>query len=215
MPSFGIKELYMNFFILASTLLLAAAIAIASSKSKKSAAAMEQDFWQREHAANSTRRKPLDDLPYIKLPMDLFPMELLPDVPKVEDYRQIILSLKELPIVNFTGLSNTDLKLRYGAPNLDLLTSYDQNYTLLVRTIQQWAQALYDNGFSDEACQLLEFAVSTKTDVSATYRLLCKIYREKGTPEKIQTLYPVAESLNSAMQKTIVRILQESDQSSD
>lgn len=205
----------MNFFIFASTLLLAAAIAIASSKSKKTAAAMEQDFWQRERAANSTRRKSLDDLPYIKLPLEIFPMELLPDVPKVEDYRQIILSLKDLPIVNFTGISNTELKLRYGAPNIDLLTSYDQNYTLLARTIQQWAQALYEDGFSREACQLLEFAVSTGTDVSATYRLLCRIYQEQGTPEKIQDLYPVAESLNSAMQKTIVRILQESSQSSD
>lgn len=184
MPIYGIKELYMNFLILASTLVLGAAIAIASSKSKKTAAALEREFWQKERAANATRRKSLDDLPYIKLPMEIFPMELLPDIPKVEDYRQVILSLKDLPIVNFTGLSNTELKLRYGAPNIDLLTSYDQNYTLLARTIQQWAQALYDGGFSKEACQLLEFAVSTRTDVSATYRLLCKIYQEQGTPEK-------------------------------
>lgn len=205
----------MNFFIFASTLALAAAIAIATSQSKKSAASTEQDYWQRERAAKSTRRKSLDDLPYIKLPMELFPMELLSDVSKVEDYRQIVLSLKDLPIVNFTGLSNTELKLRYGAPNIDLLTSYDQNYTLLVRTIQQWAQALYDNGYPGKACQLLEFAVSTGTDVSATYRLLCRIYQEQGTPEKIRDLYPVAESLHSAMQKTIVRILQESGQSSD
>ena len=205
----------MNFFIFASTLALAAAIAIATSQSKKSAASTEQDYWQRERAANSTRRKSLDDLPYIKLPMELFPMELLSDVPKVQDYRQIVLSLKDLPIVNFTGLSNTELKLRYGAPNITKLTTYDQNYTLLARTLQQWAQALYDSGFSREACQLLEFAMSTHTDVSASYRLLCRIYQENGTPEKIGTLYPVAQSLTSAMQKPIVRILQEFDQSSD
>lgn len=205
----------MNFLIIASTLILAAAIAIASSKSRKNAAAMEQAFWQRERAANSTRRKPLDDLNYIKLPMEIFPMDLLEDIPRVEDYRQIILSLKDQPIVNFTGLSNTDLKLRYGAPNISLLTTYDQNYTLLARTLQQWAQALYDNGFSKEACQLLEFAVSTGTDVSATYRLLIRIYQENGTPEKIDALYPVAESLTSAMQKPIVRMLEEVRQSSD
>ena len=215
MPTSGIKELYMNFLIIASTLILAAAIAMASSKSRKNAAAMEQEFWQRERAANSTRRKPLDDLDYIHLPMEIFPMDLLQDNPKVEDYRQIILSLKDQPIVNFTGLTNTELKLRYGAPNITKLTTYDQNYTLLARTLQQWAQALYDSGFSKEACQLLEFAVSTHTDVSASYRLLCRIYQENGTPEKIGTLYPVAQSLTSAMQKPIVRILQEFDQSSD
>ena len=143
------------------------------------------------------------------------PDDALEDVPKVEDYKQIILTLKDLPIVNFTGISNTELKLRYGAPNIDLLTQYDQNYTLLVRTLQQWAQLLYDAGYLTEACQMLEFAVSTGTDISSTYRLLCRIYKEQHTPEKIGSLYPIAEVLNSAMQKTIVRILQEADQSAD
>lgn len=204
----------MNFILFASTLILGFAIAFAVSKNKKTQAALQKEFWQKEAAANNTRRKSLDDLNYIKLPLEIFPMDLLTDVPKVEDYRQIILSLSECPIVNFTGISNTDLKLRYGAPNIDLLTSYDQNYTLLVRTLQQWAQALYDAGHLTEACQLLEFAVSTGTDVSATYRLLCEIYQKQGTPDKIAGLYPIAETLNSAMQKSIVRILQEADQSS-
>ncbi len=204
----------MNLLLFASTFALGLAIAIASKKSGKNNAAIEREFWERERAANNTRRKSLDDLPYIRLPMEIFPMDLLPDVPKVEECRQTILSLKDLPIVNFTGFTNTDLKLRYGAPNINLLISYDQSYTLLVRTLQQWAQALYDGGYPKEACQLLEFSVSTGTDVSATYRLLCKIYQEQGTPEKISDLYLIAETLNSVNQKTIVGILEEADGSS-
>ena len=140
-------------------------------------------------------------------------MSLLSDVPKAEDYKQIIQTLAELPIVNFTGISNTELKLRYGAPNIDLLCGYDQNYTLLVCTLQQWAQLLYDSGYINEALHMLEFSVSTGTDVSATYRLLCQIYIQLNTPEKIGSLYPIVEVLHSAMQKTIVRILQEAEQS--
>ena len=208
------RILYMNFIINASVLILSAAIFFYLKSHKKSDASSREAFWERELAANSTRRKPLDDLDYITIPIDEFPMSLLEDVPKVDDYKQIILSLSELPIVNFTGLTNTELKLRYGAPNLDILIRYDQNYTLLVRTLQQWAQLLYDSGYIEEACHMLEFSVSTGTDVSSTYRLLCQIYQEQHTPEKIQSLYPIAEMLNSAMQKTIVRILQESDQSS-
>lgn len=204
----------MNLLLFASTFGLGLAIIIASKRNSKDRDKIEREFWERERKANNTRRQPLDDLAYIKLPMEIFPMDLLPDDPNVEDYRQTVLSLNELPIVNFTGFTNTDLKLRYGAPNISLLTSYDQSYTLLVRTLQQWAQRLYDGGYPNEACQLLEFAVSTGTDVSATYRLLCKIYQEQGTPEKISTLYPIAETLNSATKKTIVGILQESDGSS-
>lgn len=204
----------MNLIIFASVLILSLVIAVTLSKTKKQDASRQQDYWAREKEANNTRRKPLDDLDYIKLPLEKFPMTLLDDVPKVDDYKQIIQTLNESPIVNFTGINNTELKLRYGAPNIDLLTTYDQNYTLLVRTLQQWAQALYDAGYTEEACQLLEFAVSTGTDVSSTYRLLCEIYKKQNTPEKIGSLYPIAETLNSAMQKTIVRILQEADQSS-
>lgn len=204
----------MNFIIFASILILSLVIALTLSKGKKQAAATQQDYWTREREANNTRRKSLDDLNYIKIPLEDFPMDLLNDVAKVDDYKQIIRALSESPIVNFTGINNTELKLRYGAPNIDLLTTYDQNYTLLVRTLQQWAQALYDAGYIKEACQLLEFSVSTGTDVSGTYRLLCEIYKKQNTPEKIGSLYPIAETLNSAMQKTIVRILQEADQSS-
>lgn len=205
----------MNFIINASVLIFSAVIFLYIRKTNKTDAHSQDDFWAKERAANNTRRKPLDDLDYIQLSIEEFPMSLLEDVPKADDYKQIIQSLSELPIVNFTGISNTDLKLRYGAPNIELLTSYDQNYTLLVRTLQQWAQALYDNGYVDEARRMLEFSVSTGTDVSATYRLLCQIYKEQNTPEKINDLYPVAEMLNSVMQKTIVHILQEADQSGD
>ena len=205
----------MNLVFFASVATLSIAIAVNIRKNKKDQAAIEQDFWAREREANSTRRKSLDDLDYIKLPVETFPMTLLEDVPKVEDYKQIILTLKDLPIVNFTGISNTELKLRYGAPNIDLLTQYDQNYTLLVRTLQQWAQLLYDAGYLTEACQMLEVAVSTGPAIRSPYRLVCQIYKEQHTPEKIGSLYPIAEVLNSAMQKTIVRILQEADQSAD
>lgn len=204
----------MNLLLFASTFGLGLAIMIASKRNRKGRDEIEREFWERERAANNTRRQPLDDLAYIRLPMEIFPMELLPDDPRVEECRQTILSLQDLPIVNFTGFTNTDLKLRYGAPNITLLTSYDQSYTLLVRTLQQWAQALYDNGHPHEACQLLEFSVSTGTDVSASYRLLCKIYQEQGTPEKIADLCLTAQTLNSANQKVIIGILKEADGSS-
>lgn len=209
------RILYMNFIINASVLIFAAAIAIYLHKGKKAKTDTRRDFLEREREANSTRRKSLDDLDYIRLSIEEFPMDLLDDVPKVEDYKQIIQTLSERPIVNFTGINNTELKLRYGAPNIDLLTEYDQNYTVLVRTLQQWGQALYDAGYVDEACHMLEFAISTGTDVSATYRLLCRIYTEQNTLEKINDLYPVAEMLNSAMRNTIFRILQEAGQSGD
>ena len=137
-------------------------------------------------------------------------MDLLADDPQIHEIHKTLHGLSESgPIVNLTGISNTDLKLRYGAPNINLLTLYDQKYTTLARTLQDFASVLYERGYHREACQILEFAVSTHTDVSSSYKLLVSLYREQGQEEKIAELLPVAESLNSSLRPSIVRLLQE------
>lgn len=171
----------------------------------------ERIFWEKERQANNTRRQSLENLEYITIPFDTLPMNVLSEDEQVMDYQDTLKFISESPIVNFTGITNTELKLQYGAPNIDLLTKYDQNYTTLVRTLHQWASYLYDRGYHPEAKTILEFAVSTKSDVSGSYKLLCAIYKEENTPEKIEALYPIAESVNSVMKKTICRILQESE----
>lgn len=178
-------------------------------KQRNKEAKMEQDFWEKEAEANSTRRKSLDDLDYIKIPFESLPMNTLADDPAIGEYHETLKTLADSPIVNFTGISNTDLKLMYGAPNIDLLSRYDQSYTILVRTLQNWAQALYDKGYFNDACLILEFAVETRTDVSASYKLLATIYQKNGQPEKIAELIPAAESLNTSLSGRIVTMLKE------
>ena len=168
-----------------------------------------ESFWEKEYEANRTRRKSLDDLEYITIPLDTFPMSLLTDDSVIIECRDILKELSKDPIVNLTGISNTDLKLKYGAPNINLLTDYDQRYTVLVRTLQNFGKALYDKKYIKEAQTVLEFAVSTRTDISSTYKLLTSIYKETGQPEKILELLPVAESLNSGLKNSIVKMLKE------
>lgn len=167
------------------------------------------DFWEKEAAANRTRRKSLDTLNYITIPFDTLPMDILCDDSQVKEYHETLHELAKDPIVNLTGISNTDLKLEYGAPNITLLSAYDQRYTILARTLQSLADALYKNGYLQEACTVLEFAVSTHTDISATYKLLITLYKELGQENKIPALMPVAEGLNSSMKNVIIQMIQD------
>jgi tetratricopeptide (TPR) repeat protein len=169
----------------------------------------EQDFWEREREANSVRRKPLDDLAYIIIPLEQLPVSILSEHETVRECLEIINSLAKQKIVNLTGYSNTDLKFMYGAPNITVLTEYDQNYTMLVRTLQKWAEALLEAGYISEARSILEFAVSIKTDVSKTYYVLAKIYSDCGEPHRIHDLAQTAETLNSAQKNTLIRNLKE------
>lgn len=166
-------------------------------------------FWEKERMANNTRRKSLDDLNYIVIPFDSLPMDALKDDPVIQEYHDTLHTISEGPIVNLTGISNTDLKLKYGAPNIDLLMLYDQRYTALARTLQNWAQSLYDYALVQEAKTVLEFAIETRTDVSASYKLLAGIYQKTGETDKINRLIPIAESLNSALSAHIAASLEE------
>ena len=199
------------------------------SKMEKS---MKDAFWKREEEANHTRRKSLDNLPYITIPPEELPLacHITDDIADVrntddtadvrntgdtaaneaisEECKEILRSLSTQKIVNLTGYTNTDLKLSYGTANITCLTEYDQNYTLLVSTLQKWAEALYRGGAKKECRQVLEYAVSIGTDVSHTYFLLADLYDEEGESDLKCSLIEKASGLSSLSNKVIVRTLQ-------
>lgn len=182
------------------------------AKSRRRTEKKEASYWEKEAKANSTRRQPLDNLNYITIPFAELPTDTLADQEEIQECLKTLHSLSDSPIVNFTGISNTDLKLQYGAPNIELLMRYDQNYTTLACTLQKWAEKLYNAGYISEAKRILEFAISTDTDVSNSYRILASIYHSEGNTEKIAELKQQAENLKSGSRSIIVRILQEFDQ---
>lgn len=199
----------MKFYILASLIIFCMVINHNVRKSRRLQADEEKRFWDRERLANNTRRKSLDGLEYIKIPLESLPMHLLKEDEKVAECLRIIQELSQQPVVNLTGFSNTDLKLEYGTANITALTRYDQNYTLLASTLQQWADLLYQAQQTDPAREILEFAVNTRTDVSRTYDLLSDIYIRNGQQDKIPALISTAEGLNSLNREVILRHLKE------
>ncbi|MCM1568997.1 MAG: hypothetical protein NC081_06065 [Roseburia sp.] len=199
----------MKFYILASLFLFGMVIFRAIRKGDRKQKALEDAFWAREAAANSVRRKPIDDLPYIYIPLELLPVEALPDNPEVADCVRLIRQLSEKRILNLTGYTNTDLKLEYGTANITALSEYDQNYTLLARTLQKWAEELLKYGCTEEARTVMEFAVSTSTDVSNTYYRLAEYWNARNDTCQIQKLIEAAQGLRSSNRDIIVRTLQE------
>ena len=181
----------------------------------------EEKFWDRELRSNSVRKKSLDTLEYVHLPYDLLPFGTAGDDENLKEIEDELTALKDLKIVNLTGITNTDLKLEYGTANITALTEYDQNYTSLVIALQKWGDALYTLGRFEDATSVLEFAVKTRTDITATYRLLIDMYKtklglnEQEIQRKLDGLVPIANSLNSLSRNTILKLLEPSDNNSD
>ncbi len=197
------KPIFLSSFIVFGLLIL-----FLNKRHGKMEEKFKKEFWDRENKANNTRKKSLDNLSYITIPMEQLPSEAMKGDPKADEYVTLLHDLSSQKIVNLTGITNTELKLTYGAANITCLSEYDQNYTLLARTLQQWAELLCGNGLKQEAQTVLEFAISTGTDVSHTYYLLADLYDEAGLSDKKAALIEAAGKLNTPFQKTIVRTLQ-------
>ncbi len=166
-----------------------------------------KDYMEREREADNTPAKPMDDLEFIDIPLEELPTDVMTEDPEIKSLLETLQGLKEQKVVNLTGYSNTDLKLKYGAPNISRLIFWDQNYTVLARTLQKWGKLLMEGEHPEEGARVLEYAVKTRTDVLNTYELLAKYYIEKGQPEKICNLREVAESLESLRKEQILSLL--------
>lgn len=200
----------MNLIIISSTLILCIAISFSIKHSNKEKLAAEQNFWEKERKANFVRKKPLDDLDYITIPDEILHMKPHSMNPEISDYLNELKTLTNEKIVNLTGISNTDLKLAYGTANITILTEYDFNYTKMVIFLQKLAQQLSECGENELAIKVLEFAVSTGSDVSQSYYLLSSLYDAAGTPKKKKFLIQQAQSIHSIMKDNIIRTLKAS-----
>lgn len=196
----------MRFLFLPSILIIVLVISHNIKRSQRKELADKASFWEMESRANDTRKTDISNLPYIEIPYDKLPFYQSenPDIKYIESN---ILNLKDAKVLNLTGITNTDLKLNYGPANLDVLSSYDENYTTLVRNINQWGQKLYKDNEIDKATTVLEYGIKIGTDVTSTYTLLANIYISIGQTAKIDTLISTASNLNTMSKNIIVNNL--------
>ena len=129
-------------FILPYFIIILVVIQLYIKKSDTSQKNNIKKFWEREQKANATRKKDISTLKYIEWDTTLPVKEnstLLSDIlknnPEADSAYNKIISVKDKNIINLTEYSNTDLKLKYGVANLEALTEYEDNYTLLIKNL--------------------------------------------------------------------------------
>ena len=194
------------YVILGWTAIFIAVVSYKRFKANRENQNAEERFWQRERDANNTRKQDISQLDYVDFSGVTLPFAQFEDT-LLKECEQQVLNLMDKKALNLTGISNTDLKMIYGAANLPLLTQYDQNFTLLVRTLNTWGKRLQELSHSREAICVLAFAVSIGSDIKATWNLLAELYAANDDLSRIEDLKASAAKLNSLMKEPILSML--------
>lgn len=175
-------------------------------KNSKKSANSQREFLEREQAANSVRKKNIDNLDYIILPDEMpFPDTSDNEILNMKDR---FAKLKGKRILNLTGISNTDLKMEYGVANLQFLSEYDDNYSELVKNIAAAGELLISKGYEAEGIRMLEYGIEYNTDITRNYTILAEYYLKEGNNYKFSQLKKTAEALNSLSKDIILNKLQ-------
>ena len=171
-----------------------------------------EEFLTREQEANFTRKKDISNLEYISVNMEILPFSDTTDEYEIQ-LENNIKKFADKKLLNLSGLTNTDIKLLYGSANLDILSSYDQNYTLLLRDLNKWGAYLFQKERYSDSKTVLEYALSLGSDITETYTTLAKIYLSEDSPEKVQKLIEqISESdayLKDSIKLSLIKLLQE------
>ncbi len=202
----------MNFVIFASFTVFGFWLTYQLRKSRNLNEKAKQDFWEEETLANSVRKKQLEASDFVLFPFEKLPSEesFAPD--PVPESLPLLLGLSDKKMVNLNGISNTEVKKRYGAANIAILSEYDANYECFAKNIYLLCQHLYDIGRKEEALMLSEETILTGTDSLSHYKLLIRMYRESANSGGLIWLRERAEILRSLTKNAILRALDEEDQ---
>lgn len=193
--------------ILFCTIIIGLLILYECKKHSRKSDSAKASFWAREARANTVRRKDISNLNYINIPDSVIPSDTSDD--EINEYRTTLLNLRTRKILNLSGLTNTDLKEKYGVANLSALSEYDENYITLVNIIARCGARLIELGNTSLAVTILEYGISIGTDVSRNYYMLAELYRKDNNISGIDSLIESADKLDSIMKAPILSKLNE------
>lgn len=151
-------------------------------------------FWQQETAANQVRKQDISTLDYVYIPLETLPFGV-GQTSEVERLEGIIRDLDTKQIVNLSQYTNTELKLKYGVANLDILSACDERFTTLIRTLYQWSCLLLNSGHLDAAIQVAEYSIDIGSDISGCYYMLADYYNSIQDATALNRLRESADKL--------------------
>ncbi len=183
-------------------------IRVKTKQEDKRSSTWDENFWKRESEANFVRKKDISQLDYLTVPEGALPFSPTAEG-REQKLQETVRELSGRKMIDLSGLSNTDIKMTYGTANFETLSAYDQNYTLFLRSLNQWGcyLAREAQGQQERARKILEYGILLGSDIRDTYQCLAEIYRDNDEIEKIQQLIDHVQDSDFFLKDAILRQL--------
>ncbi len=165
-----------------------------------------QEFWQREEEANHTRNKDISELPFFTPDLAHIPMTQTEDE-NVAYYQDKVRGSLDLPMMNLSEYTNTDLKLAYGTGNFKTLSDYDENFNTFLMNLSNLGKAYFRAGYYQEAAGVYRFCLDSGSAKSTDYKALAGAYASLGETSKIRSLIREVEASELPRKDAVVENL--------
>ncbi|PKM67216.1 MAG: hypothetical protein CVU95_07905 [Firmicutes bacterium HGW-Firmicutes-2] len=176
--------------------------------------AIHNAFWKKEASSLVVRKRNLDPKDYIQPSLSsdvLMDQAFFNRIEAPDLYRQqkYLMELSQKPMVNFQGLDNADVRLKYGTATITAIETYENNFIQYIKTLHNLAQGLMAVGQEDLARLYLEEGIAVGSDIRGNFTLLATIYKKHQQQDAINHLYEIAKDLNTLTKN---KLLTELDQ---
>lgn len=197
----GRVPIFLTIFLL---LLIAYAIRRAQLDARREK--REKEFWDREEAAKHTPAVNLDEVEYIKVPVERLHIGEV-DEDDIMTIEGELLEISSKRMLSISDKTNTDLKIEYGTANFEKVTEYGESFNRLLTLICDYAKSLIEYDREDLAVDVLEFGVEIGSDISDNYILLGDCYNKLGYQDRLSALKVKVEQSSLLLKNAILREL--------
>lgn len=147
------------------------------------------DFLERERTANSVRRKEIED--FFTPDLSALPVTDDGDASQEKVLRRAVLTMVRLP----QQMTNIDIKMAYGAAQLEKIIQYEENFHSYLEALIEWAESLAAVGRNDDALRILWHTVADlQSEYRKSYTLAADLYAANRDMDGLNALLTKAES---------------------
>ena len=183
-------------------------IQIAMRKNKVDFKKTLESVMDRERKANLTRKKEIEPQFFITPNLDALPIKKYEDIDdnkKIIKLQEVVIKKSKLKMLKFDEqISNTDLKLKYGYSNLEIITIYEEHYNSYIQALVSWAEYLFNENNLADAEKILLEAINLKCDLSKAYILLIDIYKKTNNNDNLEKLIDIVKNSNIYLKSKIL-----------